>query len=69
MSVMREIKSPTLLPPKVNLLQQKKSFNFVNESFNGRGGGRDDFAQGGSPEPNKIKEKAKILTKMILKGN
>ena len=22
-----EIKSPTLLPPKVNLLQQKKSFN------------------------------------------
>ena len=23
--------------------------------------------RGGSPEPNKIKEKAKILTKMILK--
>ena len=56
-----------IVTSKSKSLTAKKIIQLVNESFNGRGGGRDDFAQGGSPEPNKIKEKAKILTKMILK--
>tara|TARA_B100000927_G_scaffold291719_1_gene296090 strand:- start:1821 stop:4382 length:2562 start_codon:yes stop_codon:yes gene_type:complete len=56
-----------IVTSKSKSLTAKKIIQLVNESFNGRGGGRDDFAQGGSPESNKIKEKAKILTKMILK--
>ena len=38
-------------------LSAKSIIQLVNECFNGSGGGRDDFAQGGSQEPNNIEEK------------
>ena len=56
-----------IVTSKSKSLTAKKIIQLVNESFNGRGGGRDDFAQGGSSESDHINEKSKILTKTLLK--
>ena len=56
-----------IVTSKSKSLTAKILINFVNESFEGRGGGRDDFAQGGSTTSENIKEKSKQLMKALQK--
>jgi len=45
----------------------KVLIDLVNNSFNGRGGGRNDFAQGGSQEVNDLAKKFEALAEAIKK--
>ena len=45
----------------------KELIDLVNNSFNGRGGGRNDFAQGGSQEVNDLEKKFEALAEAIKK--
>ena len=45
----------------------KELIDLVNNSFNGRGGGRNDFAQGGSQELNDLAKKFEALAEAIEK--
>ena len=52
-----------IVTSKSKSLTAKKIIQLVNESFNGRGGGRDDFAQGAALNQIKLKKKQRFLQK------